>query len=257
VTPRRRIDRREAVALLAILAVAAGWMLMPVVRQPQEYHMFADQRAFFGIPNAVDVLSNLAFVAVGLVGLWRLRSPVAGLAPITRASLVTLFVGLTLTGFGSAYYHLHPTNATLVWDRLPMTIGFAGVYGGIFAQRVSHRTGLVMLVAMLVLGPASVVLWAVTGDLSLYVVLQLGLIVGVLLLTRFAPNASDPFPWWALLAWYVIAKLAEMADVHVWNATNGLFAGHMLKHLAAALGGLAIANALRPLRATAGGVAAR
>jgi hypothetical protein len=137
-----------------------------------------------------------------------------------------------------------------------MTIAFAGVYGSIFAQRVSHRSGLVMLVAMLFLGPASVVHWAATGNLSLYVVVQLGVVVAVLLLARFAPNASDPFPWWALLAWYVIAKLAETWDVPVWNATNELFAGHMIKHLAAAFGGLAIANALRPGRVTRSRVAA-
>jgi hypothetical protein len=34
------------------------------------------------------------------------------------------FVGLLLTAFGSSYYHLVPSNARLVWDRLPMTIVF-------------------------------------------------------------------------------------------------------------------------------------
>ena len=37
------------------------------------------------------------------------------------------FLGLFLTGFGSGYYHWEPTNDTLVLDRLPMTILFAGV----------------------------------------------------------------------------------------------------------------------------------
>jgi len=27
-----------------------------------------------------------------------------------------------LTGIGSSYYHLHPDNRTLVWDRLPMIL---------------------------------------------------------------------------------------------------------------------------------------
>lgn len=34
------------------------------------------------------------------------------------------FVGVLLTGLGSAYYHWRRDNATLFWDRLPMTIGF-------------------------------------------------------------------------------------------------------------------------------------
>jgi len=30
------------------------------------------------------------------------------------------FVGITATAFGSAYYHLKPNDASLVWDRLPV-----------------------------------------------------------------------------------------------------------------------------------------
>ena len=48
-----------------------------------------------------------------------------------------------------------------------------------------------------------------------------------------------------LLFWYVIAKVAETADVALWNATGGLVAGHMIKHVAAAIGGFAVAAALR------------
>ena len=64
------LNRREIVALVVVVAVFAGWLLMPVIRQPQEYHAFADQRAFLGIPHAADVLSNFALVAAGLFGLW-------------------------------------------------------------------------------------------------------------------------------------------------------------------------------------------
>jgi hypothetical protein len=31
------------------------------------------------------------------------------------------FVGITATAFGSAYYHLKPNDARLVWDRLPVS----------------------------------------------------------------------------------------------------------------------------------------
>jgi hypothetical protein len=246
---RLRPSRREVAALLFLLAMLATWLLMPAIRQAQAYHAFADRRALWGIPNAADVLSSLAFVATGLFGLWRLRQPIHWLGPTTRASVAVLFAGLALTGLGSAWYHLHPTDGTLVWDRLPMTVAFAGVYGGVLAQRVSERSGIAVLVAMLFVGPASVVYWAVTSDISLYNVVQSGLIAGVLLLIIFAPNPDDRFPWWILLAAYVVAKLVEVADAYIWSATNALFAGHAIKHLAAALGALAIANALRPDRA--------
>lgn len=239
------MTRKEAYVLLTLLAGAVLWKLMPAVAQPQAYFDFADQRPWLGIPNAADVLSNLAFVAVGLLGLVRLQRTPRPLAPAVRLSLNVFFFGLFLTGFGSAYFHWNPNDETLVGDRLPMTIVFAGVFGGVLAERVSPRAGLAVLLLMLVVGPASVLYWRSTGDLSLYAVIQFGGMAALLLLLSLSKRGHNPFPWWTLLAWYAVSKIAEAGDVLVWNATRELFAGHMLKHLAAAFGGLAIANALR------------
>jgi len=240
------LTRREIVALAVVAAVFAGWLVMPVIRQPQEYHAFADQRAFLGIPHASDVLSNLALVAAGLFGLWRTRTTARPLLSVTRASLYISFAGMALSGLGSIWYHLAPTDASLVWDRLPMTIAFAGVYGAMFAERISPRAGAAILAFALVVGPASVVHWAASGDLSLYLIVQFGLVAGVLLLLVLTRGGPDALPWGVLLFWYVIAKVAETADASLWNATGGLVAGHMIKHVAAAIGGFAVANALRP-----------
>ena len=54
----------------SILVVIAA-MILPPVAQPAEYHQFADQRNFFGIPNFNDVISNLAFLLSGGAGLDR------------------------------------------------------------------------------------------------------------------------------------------------------------------------------------------
>lgn len=242
------LNRREIVALAVLAAVFVGWLAMPVIRQPQEYHAFADQRAFLGIPHAADVLSNLALVAAGLFGLWRMRRTARPMLPVMRASLAVSFVGMALSGLGSIWYHLSPTDVTLVWDRLPMTIAFAGVYGAMFAERISPRAGLAILLVALVVGPLSVVHWAASGNLSLYLVVQFGLVAGVLLLLVVTRGGPDALPWGMLLFWYVIAKVAETADASLWNATGGLVAGHMIKHLAAAIGGFAVALALRPAR---------
>jgi len=221
------------------------------VAQPGEYFPFADQRPWMGIPNAADVLSNLAFEEVGLLGLYRLQQGQRTLEPVAKLSLNVFFLGLFLTGFGSAYFHWNPTNDTLVGDRLPMTLAFAGVFGAVLAERVSTRSGLAVLLIMLVAGPASVYYWKATGDIGPYAVVQFGGMAGILLLLSLTARGHDPFPWWSLIAWYGFAKILETGDVFVWNATRELFAGHALKHLAAAMGGLAIANALlRPGRAT-------
>lgn len=41
------------------------------------------------------------------------------------------FLGVASTAFGSAYYHLKPDDARLVWDRLPVRVfqlSFAGIF---------------------------------------------------------------------------------------------------------------------------------
>jgi Ceramidase len=246
----RALTRNEIFVALTLIVFAAIWLFVPAVTQPENYFPFADQRSFLAIPNAADVLSNLAFVVVGALGLYRLQLGQRPLEPVARLSLNVFFVGLLFTGFGSAYFHWDPTNETLVGDRLPMTIAFAGVFGTLLAERISTRSGMAVLLLMLVVGPTSVLYWKATGDLSLYAVVQFGGMAAILLLLTMTAKSHDPFPWWSLMAWYGFAKVLEAGDVFVWNATREAFAGHALKHLAAAMGGLAIASALvRPVPA--------
>ena len=243
------LQRRELYLLLAVVTAAGGWLLMPVIHQPQAYHGFADQRSFLDVPRAADVLSNLPFVAVGLLGIWRLARTNQPLSWVTHRSLAVFFAGFFLTGFGSGYYHWDPNDARLVLDRLPMTIAFAGLLGALVAERISQRSGLAMLFLMLAVGPVSVFYWKSTGDLSLYVLAQFGAMLATLILLCATAPGPFPLPWWQLLLWYAAAKVAESADPFVWRATSEIFAGHAIKHLAAAMGALAIANALRPSRA--------
>ncbi|MFO1413915.1 MAG: hypothetical protein U1F10_08410 [Burkholderiales bacterium] len=248
--PHPILTRREFGVAAGLAALTFFWIVMPPIPQSGDYHGFADSRAFLGIPNAADVLSNLGFLAVGLLGIVRLQRTPRPLTPAVRVGLYVFFIGLFLTFFGSSYYHWRPTDTTLVVDRLAMTIVFAGVFGALAGERISERSGLVVLLLMLVIGPASVLYWQATGDLSLYAVVQFGGMAAILLVLSFTPRGADPFPWWALIAWYAVSKVAEAGDLLVWNATREVIAGHAIKHLAAAAGGLAIANALRgPKRA--------
>ena len=54
---------------LLTLAVAYWWGSKPPLSQDPNYHNFSDQRAILGINNGLDVLSNLAFLVVGIWGL--------------------------------------------------------------------------------------------------------------------------------------------------------------------------------------------
>jgi hypothetical protein len=235
---------------LLVLVVFAA--VLPGVEQPSAYHAFADRREVAGVPNGANVLSNLAFVAAALaiaVGLLR-----AGPLPmVTRAALAVAALGLALTAAGSAYYHATPADDTLFWDRLPLMVALAGFIGAAAAQRVSARAGAFSTVALLLLGPASVLYWRASGNLMPYAAFQAGAVLALLLIVLLTARRGDPLPWWWLIACYAAAKIAEVADAQVFGWTGGVVSGHTLKHLFAALGAAGFAL---PLWRAGGSVAA-
>jgi hypothetical protein len=90
--------------------------------------LFADCRTIWSIPNFFNVFSNLPFLVGGAMGLtiiW--KGGGSFIDPREQLPYLVFFLGALLTSAGSAYYHLAPENVRLVWDRLPMTLGFAGL----------------------------------------------------------------------------------------------------------------------------------
>ncbi len=68
------MNRNQRIGLLlgiSIMAIAATFLLPPVGQDP-EYHNLADRRVIAGIPNFFDVVSNVPFLLVGVLGLWQL-----------------------------------------------------------------------------------------------------------------------------------------------------------------------------------------
>src|SRR5262249_19242093 len=66
------MSRRARLGLLWALLGAAilAAVLAPPIPQDPAYHRFADTRVIWGIPNALNILSNVGFVLVGALGLW-------------------------------------------------------------------------------------------------------------------------------------------------------------------------------------------
>src|SRR4051812_29983340 len=64
------------VALVVILALALGALVFAqgAIPQPPGYFRFVDGRTLLGVPNACNVLSNVAFALVGAAGLWLFAS---------------------------------------------------------------------------------------------------------------------------------------------------------------------------------------
>lgn len=195
-----------------------------------------------GVPYCNDVLSNAPFVVVGLCGLAVLRRrPAAARPGPERAAWTAAFAGVALTGFGSAYYHWSPTHETLAWDRLPMTVAFAGLVAAQLAERFGPRAGRVALPALLSAFPATVVYWAWTegrgaGDLRWYAYAQFFPMVFVPALWLTTPRSYDrTADLVAAAGWYAAAKAAETMDRPIYEALGGFLSGHTLKHVAAAV----------------------
>jgi hypothetical protein len=246
------------VAILVAITIAAIvllWLQSPIPQDPS-YHNFADTRSIAGIPNALNVASNLPFAIVGILGL---ASLVAVSLKETfvqkneRWAYIAFFTGVMLTSIGSSYYHLYPGNGTLVWDRLPMTLGFMGILAGVVTERLSPRLGKLLLLPLLALGAVSVWYWNLTemagaGDLRLYAFVQFyPLLVIPLLIWLFPARYSHTSTLIVAIGLYGVAKVFELLDSFIYKA-GYLVSGHSLKHLVSAGAALCVLRWLKDRR---------
>jgi hypothetical protein len=251
------LSRPKAIALFLITAaiVAAIALYYPRTPQSLSYHHFADHRAWLGIPNFGDVVSNIGFAIVGIWGLiflLRIRPEEHFIDPRERWPYVLVFIGMLLTAFGSSYYHLAPDNARLVWDRLPMTIVFMSMVAAIIMERISVSAGLWLWPVLLAIGAGSVVQWHLSevhghGDLRFYAAVQvysaLVLLLALVLPAKYTRSADFA----VIAAFYVLAKILETTDKQIFAAGN-IVSGHTLKHLSAAGAGYWILRMLQKRR---------
>ncbi len=247
--------------LMACLALLALGAWGPSIAQPSHYHAFADQRAMFGLPNMMDVLSNLALAGFGLVGAWRIwRLPKGAISPVQRSLADLFFAGLLMTALCSAWYHVQPQDLGLAVDRCGMAIAFAGLLGLAAATRVSDRAGQWLTLAVLVCGAWSIWTWSTSANVLPWAVLQYGGMALMLGLGFLAPrDGALPVSAFAVILVYALAKVLEQTDAQVYHLTEELVSGHTLKHIVASFAAVpvlrAMSRATRPLESSARGAA--
>ena len=246
--------RVRGVVTISVACIVAFFHRTPRLKQNPNYHNFADSRCLCcGVPNTFDVLSNIPFLFVGLIGLDVLyQGPISAACGLAlpnlshnyeRESWAIFFLSVALVSFGSGYYHWKPNSKRLVWDRLPMSVAFTTLYYIVIQESVGVDD-VRLLLGLVFIGIFSVVLWHFTDDLRLYAIVQ-----GYCLLTIpmfyvvFYDKCrySDNHQVYKALFLYVVAKVTEAKDKAIFNKTGGLVSGHTLKHLfAAAASGWAI-----------------
>jgi hypothetical protein len=240
------IHPKKLAILLSIVAIAVGATFYFVDPVPQDlnYHQFVDQRALLGVPNCFNVVSSLAFIVVGLYGLARvIRVSGETDEPTISIAHYLFFGGLILTGLGSGYYHLNPSNGTLVLDRLPMTIAFMSLFSFFICEHFNQRVGATLLWPLLAVGVLSVMYWIYTenqnaGDLRWYALVQfLPVLLIPLIIVLFPVKTYRIRYLWYLIGLYALAKLAELFDRAIMDIIT--ISGHTVKHVLAALTGIA------------------
>jgi hypothetical protein len=259
------LSHRECALLVFFAALLVIAFVGPALPPPEAGAApFADRRSWHGLPNAMDVLSNLPFAALGVWGLrwlhWhdQAHEHVQDAVPLHHAVAqppVNLldcawmfFAGLVITAAGSAFYHLQPDALRLAADRAGMTVAFAGLIGCAVCERVSARAGWPAAWFVLGAGLLAVAVCQETGNVMPWALVQFGgmLLVLVLALTRPAQGAIGLRLGWVIF-FYALAKLFELSDRAIYEATHHLLAGHSLKHLTAALAALPVLHALQAM----------
>ena len=246
-----KLEPREVLMLAAIAALFAVALFGPAVMQPAHQHAFADGRAWGSIPNALDVLSNLAFAAWGMAGLVNLCGlPKRGHAHTEYALAALFFTGLVCTAAASCWYHLQPDDAGLGVDRLGMAVAFASLLGLAVSGSVSHRAGVAMAAAVLLLGSSSIWLWLVSGNVLPWLVIQFGGMALVVLVALIKPRPGALAVRWGLVVVvYAIAKLLELGDHEIFTLTGEVVSGHSLKHMVASLAAWPVLHAVAQAKA--------
>jgi hypothetical protein len=219
---------------LALGSLIGAFFVKPVPQDPT-YHQLADSRAWLGIPNTLNVLSNLPFLGAGLYGLCQVLGKREGefLAEWVRVPWFVLTGALFLTGFGSAYYHWAPGDATLFWDRLPMAMGFSALLGILVIERIDLILGRRLWAPLVLAAVCSLIFWRAGGDLRFYGLLQgWAIVFPPILLLLFPARYSGSAAWVLVLLFYGVAKICEHCDAQIYGY-GAIVSGHTLKHLSA------------------------
>ena len=227
--------KKERVGYIILIGIAiaaiAGLFILSPIEQNKEYHNFCDSDTILNIPNFWNVVSNIPFLVIGLIGLYK-----TSYISETRIQYLIFFLGVSLVSIGSGYYHLNPNNNTLVWDRLPMTIAFMSLLSIIISEFIDTKIGLRSLLPALLIGFLSVGYWIFFNDLKMYVLVQFYPVLGIpVILIFFKSKYNLTIGYWILLLAYLIAKIFEHLDYETESAII-IWSGHTLKHIVIAIG---------------------
>jgi len=226
---------------LGLVVLGAALALAPPVPEPAMYRSFVDGRELAGIPYFWNVVSNLPLLFVGAWGAYAVAraDQHAFVSPAEKWAYGLCFGAVALAGVGSTYFHLAPDAERLMWDRLPIALGFMALLAGVIGDRLGAQASLRALGPLLVAGAASVFYWRwsmLRGSENIvpYAIVQYGALSAIMMHGALRSRYTRRLDLFVVAAIYGAAKLAEMLDGAIY-ALGGIVSGHTLKHVLAAV----------------------
>ena len=235
-------ERKLLIFGIFSLCIVLVSIIMPPTPQEIQYHQFADQRNYFGIPNFLNVVSNIFIFFSGIAGFFFLLHSREFLNHkifthfSERWPYIILFLSVIIVSITSAYYHLEPNNNRLIWDRIPITIGIGALLSITLIERISIKFGLILLPFLILFGIGSVIYWYWGeqygfGNLNYYLVIQFYSILAIVILVKYFPSRyTRNKDIYIAVALYAFAKLVEILDHEIYNLGQ-IISGHSVKHL--------------------------
>ena len=175
---------------------------------PSSYHNFADKRKLLGIDNTLNVSSNVFILLPALYLLQKKKKPL-----LLSSHIISLFIV-------SSYYHLHPTNKSIMPDMISVVLLNIVV--------LSFFIDTQYFILLYIVGILSVIYWKYTNDLRLYIALLIGCPLYVFY--KLYDNKSVRQELYTILSLGIVSRLVEHNDTKVYKLLNNTVSGHTLKH---------------------------
>ena len=205
---------------------------MNKISLPKGYHNFADKRRLIGLPNAMNVLSNL-FIIIPVIYLLKHKTE-------NNTNNNLLIIHITLLSLASAYYHYNPSDKSIFWDIL-MIATLSIIVLNIINE---YKYGSLFYI----LGVLSVIYWKQTGDIRLYLLILIG--VPIIFFLKYYDNEEEDKKGvnknlYIILFFTLLYRFVEYYDHQIYNLSNKFISGHTLKHIFAGLSILYIVKLLK------------
>lgn len=222
--------------IVALTLLVGAWAL-PVMKDAGVDHTLGNVWSFWGIPNSLNVLSNLALIGVGSYGLS--KQPRFRLDWQVLLGLITILISLIISGITSAYYHWTLDELSLLSMRMPIALGLlGGVSFALLSAQLNLKTWSALILYFLLQACAigCTLYCYFVQDISFYIMSHIFPLIILLVSTVRLKQQSRAKDLLYSLLFYVLAQISALYHDAIYAYTHEYVNGYTFKHILIAIG---------------------